>query len=724
MSRDPFTYHEAIRILFDDIAIPAALLRCGDWQYEYMNAAYRAALQTRNDPPLAAVRLPDELIRATLSAVCASGMPRQLVGVPVARKGDHKGDHDGDHDGNHDGDQKGDHNGDERLYAIHVHPFKHRERAESVLLLALEFDGEAQRKHADSSARIEQMYARQQALADAIIAITREPSIRAALSEITERARELIGAHQAVTSLRLGQSVNQAVNAISLSDKYAEWRSYDAPPDGTGISAMVYESNQPVRMTQAELESHERWQGEGNAGRPPLRGWLAAPLVDREGKSIGVIQLSDRYQGEFTADDQVLLVELAQFASVAVENARLFDMAKAAHREAELANRAKDEFLAAVSHELRTPLNTIIGWTQMLLDDNLSETQRRRAIEVIDRNARAQARLIEDILDVSRIISGKLRLSVAPVDLVEVIHGVLDTIQPAAAAKHITMSTVLDSEAGLIAGDTTRLNQVISNLLMNAVKFTARGGRIQVELSPIDSLVELRVIDNGQGITAELLPHIFERFRQAEDSATTRQHGGLGLGLSIVRHIVELHGGTVEAHSDGAGQGSSFIVRLPLSPVRKRSRSTLVTDGNAEADEPRCPDIIEGLHVLVVDDDMDARELLASVFARCGAQVTTAESTLAAMAWLQRGTFDVMLADIGLPDLDGYELIRRVRALPASKGGQVPAVALTAHARLEDRTRALLAGFDIHVTKPIEPRELLAVVASVVTRYRSILHSF
>jgi CheY-like chemotaxis protein/two-component sensor histidine kinase len=359
----------------------------------------------------------------------------------------------------------------------------------------------------------------------------------------------------------------------------------------------------------------------------------------------------------------------------------------------------------------------------MLLDDNLSEAQRRRAIEVIDRNARAQARLIEDILDVSRIISGKLRLSVAPVDLVEVVHTVLDTIQPAAAAKHISMSTVLDTEAGLIAGDTTRLNQVISNLLMNAVKFTPRGGRIQVELSRVDSLVELRVIDNGQGITAELLPHIFERFRQAEDSATTRQHGGLGLGLSIVRHIVELHGGTVEAQSDGADQGSAFIVRLPLSPVRKQSRSILVSNSDPDSDELRCPEIIEGLHVLVVDDDMDARELLASVFAKCGAQVSTAETAMAALTRLQRGTFDVMLADIGMPDLDGYELIRRVRALPASKG-QVPAVALTAHARLEDRTRALLAGFDIHVTKPIEPRELLAVVSSVVTRYRSILHSF
>jgi PAS domain S-box-containing protein len=393
-----------------------------------------------------------------------------------------------------------------------------------------------------------------------------------------------------------------------------------------------------------------------------------------------------------------------------------------ARKEAEEANRAKDEFLATLSHELRTPLNAILGWSQMMMDSKVDEKAQRRALETIHRNARVQAQLIEDILDVSRIISGKLKMEVRPIELTPIIESAVESVLPATQAKEIRLQRVLDSGSSMISGDPNRLQQIVWNLLSNAVKFTPKGGRVQIRLERINSHVEIIVTDTGIGIPPKILPHIFDRFRQA-DASSTRQHGGLGLGLAIVRHLVEMHGGTVEAESDGEGKGSTFIVKLPLINLR----STEVTPREAERVHPRadssvtfeCTPELEGLHVLVVEDEEDGRMLVSAVLEKCGSKVTAVDSTHEALKALQEERFDILISDIGMPGEDGYSLIRKVRGLSPDKGGQIPAAALTAYARVEDRMRVLRAGFQIHLPKPVEPAELVAVVANLAGRHHT-----
>jgi len=334
----------------------------------------------------------------------------------------------------------------------------------------------------------------------------------------------------------------------------------------------------------------------------------------------------------------------------------------------------------------------------------------------VERNARAQTQLIEDLLDVSSILAGKLRLKVEPVDLRTVVEAALDTVRPAADAKDIRLQPALDS-IGIVMGDSYRLQQVAWNLLSNAVKFTPKGGRVQVVVTRTESLVELTVADSGQGISAEFQPHVFERFRQA-DGGTTRFHGGLGLGLSIVRQLVEMHGGRVSVFSEGEGHGARFTVRLPLSATRLReSGPPLPTGHSLLAKESGAPPELHGLRVLVVDDEEDARDMLRTLLESCGAQVRVASSVEEGLHELTCEPPDVLLSDIGMPGQDGYTFMERVRKLPRERGGgNVSAVALTAYARVEDRTQALLAGFDHHVTKPVDPMELLAVVASLSVR--------
>lgn len=392
-----------------------------------------------------------------------------------------------------------------------------------------------------------------------------------------------------------------------------------------------------------------------------------------------------------------------------------------ARREAEDANRAKDEFLATLSHELRTPLNAILGWAKMVTDSKLDEDAQRRALETIHRNARVQAQLIDDILDVSRIISGKLKLEVRPIELSTVVESAVESLLPAAEAKGIRLQRVLDSGSSMISGDPNRLQQVIWNLLSNAVKFTPKGGRVQIRLERINSHVEIIVTDTGMGIPPNILPYVFDRFRQA-DSATTRQHGGLGLGLAIVRHLVEMHGGTVEAESSGAGDGSTFTVKLPLIALRSVDIASQNGEQRVHPTSSRnvpfeCTPELEGLHVLVVDDEEDSRTLVTTVLEKCGAQVTAVDSAADALKAIQKSRPDVLLSDLGLPSEDGYSLIKQVRALPAEDGGQMPAGALTAYARVEDRMKVLRAGFQIHLPKPVEPAELVAVVASLSRRH-------
>lgn len=392
-----------------------------------------------------------------------------------------------------------------------------------------------------------------------------------------------------------------------------------------------------------------------------------------------------------------------------------------ARKAAEKSNQIKDEFLATLSHELRTPLTAILGWTHMLRAGRLAPEDTQRAMETIERNAQAQLQLIEDLLDVSRIITGKMRVEVAPVELTEVVKAAVEAVRPAAQAKTIRLQVLLDPQAGPVSGDAARLQQVIWNLLTNAVKFTPKGGRVQVRLERVNSHVEIAVTDTGQGIDSEFLPHIFDRFRQA-DQTSTRTFGGLGLGLSIVHQLVELHGGVIQAHSSGAGQGATFVVQLPLMAVhysqeqidrRHPTARSLTASQNSLFD---CPPQLDRLRVMVVDDEADTRDLLRAILESCGSEVVTAASAAEALEMLERWKPDVLISDIGMPGEDGYSLIGKVRALEAQHGGLVPAIALTAYARVEDRVRALTAGFHVHVPKPIEPVELIAVVASLAKR--------
>lgn len=391
-------------------------------------------------------------------------------------------------------------------------------------------------------------------------------------------------------------------------------------------------------------------------------------------------------------------------------------------RDAETANRAKDEFLATLSHELRTPLTAILGWSRMMADSQLDAELHSQGLEVIQRNAQLQAQLIEDILDVSRIITGKLRLDVRPTELSAAVEAAVESVTPAAQAKEIRLQRVLDSGDCMVSGDPNRLQQIVWNLLSNAIKFTPKGGRVQIRVERINSHVEIIVTDSGIGIPAHVIPYVFDRFRQA-DSASTRQHGGLGLGLAIVRHLVEMHGGTVEVESPGEGRGATFTVKLPQIALRS-------TDVHPEHDQQRihpkeqsqvpffCAPELEGLRILVVDDEDDSRTLVTKVLETCGGQVTPVSSAVEAYLAMQRVRPDVIVSDLGMPGEDGYSLIRKIRALPPQEGGQTPAAALTAYARAEDRMRVLRSGFQIHLPKPIEPAELVAVVANLAGRHK------
>jgi len=383
---------------------------------------------------------------------------------------------------------------------------------------------------------------------------------------------------------------------------------------------------------------------------------------------------------------------------------------------AENANQIKDEFLAIMSHELRTPLTAIVGWADMLGQSMLDPVNASHAIEVIQRNAQVQAQLIDDLLDVARIMTGKLRMTVQPVDLVTVIIAAADGLRPAAQAKEIHLQLQLDSPSGQVLGDPDRLQQVAWNLLSNAIKFTPQGGRVLVRLARVESHVKVTVSDTGRGIAPEFLPHVFERFRQA-DSTTTRAVGGLGLGLAIVRQLVELHGGTVCVESEGEGLGSTFTLTLPLMAARSAGSDTARAQPrefeNVELSE------IDGLRVLVVEDDAVTCYLLEAILKGCGAQVTTASSTAAALEAVAAGVFDVLISDIGMPDEDGYSLIGKVRALGKERGGQIPAAALTAYTGENDRIRVLQSGFQMHVPKPFRRSELVAVVANLAGRNKS-----
>lgn len=394
----------------------------------------------------------------------------------------------------------------------------------------------------------------------------------------------------------------------------------------------------------------------------------------------------------------------------AAERAQLLAREQAARAEAEEANRAKDEFLAMISHELRTPLNAILGWSRMMTAGRLAEAQRERAAQTIERNAVAQAKLIDELLDVSRIISRKLRLSLRPLDLRPIVETTVDSLRPSAEAKGLSLAIAIVRAPVPVMGDSERLAQVVANLLGNAIKFTPAGGRIHVELAVDGTSARLSVRDDGIGIREEFLSFVFDRFRQA-DGSRTRSHGGLGLGLAIVRHLVELHSGQVTAASDGVGKGAEFVTTFPLLAHEERGSVTRGSDRPTQSIESA----LLGVRVVVVDDEKDARDLVTAVLEQAGAIVTAVGSAEEAMHAIRETPPSLIVSDIGMPGEDGYALIARVRALPAERGGRVPAVAVTAFTRSEDRARALRAGYTAHVGKPIDPSELVTLATNVTT---------
>jgi len=398
------------------------------------------------------------------------------------------------------------------------------------------------------------------------------------------------------------------------------------------------------------------------------------------------------------------------------EQETLLASERAARSTAERASRLKDEFLLTLSHELRTPLNAILGWSQILRKGKINAAKMAHGLEIIERNVRVQAHLIDDLLDMSRIISGKLRLNVQRVDIRAVIESALETVHLSAEVKDIQLEKVFDPQAGIVSGDPERLQQIVWNLLSNAIKFNPKGGRVQVVLECVNSHIEISVIDTGRGIKPEFLPYVFDRFRQA-DASTTRNEGGLGLGLAIVKQLTELHGGSVRVKSAGEGKGAAFIIALPLVVVHPEvvePEDFDQKDAMTAAGDSWKP-TLDGVKVLVVDDELDARELIQCVLEGCKAEVITAASVQEALEALSRCKPHVLISDIGMPQEDGYQLIRKVRKRHSSQGGLIPAVALTAYARAEDRKRVLLSGYQMHVAKPIEPDELVAVVASLTS---------
>lgn len=459
---------------------------------------------------------------------------------------------------------------------------------------------------------------------------------------------------------------------------------------------------------------------------PQVRSGLAVPVLARAGEVVGTLFFGHPEAHMFNERTERIVSGIAAQAGIAIDNARMVDAAqraaeerkvlldreRSARTEAERSSQMKDEFLATLSHELRTPLTAILGWSQVLRRGNRSPEEQLRGLETIERNARAQAQLIEDLLDMGRITSGKVLLDMKLVQPAVVVDAALDAVRPAAEAKGIRLERDF-AAGGHVAADANRLQQVVWNLLSNALKFTPRGGTVRATIRQQEGHAVISVSDSGVGIRPEFLPHVFERFRQG-DASTTRRHGGLGLGLSIVKHLVEQHGGTVAATSEGEGLGASFSVRLPLASGALRAQRMHTPP---RSDKQPLPEMglrdLGGLKVLLVDDEADARELIGRILQECNCSVQTAANALEGLALARASRFDLLLSDIGMPDIDGFELLARIRALGPARGGSLPAIALTAFARPEDRLRALESGFLDHVPKPIEPSELIATIGRV-----------
>ena len=564
--------------------------------------------------------------------------------------------------------------------------------------------------------------------------ISAELNLHNTVQAVTDAATELTGARFGSFFYNVLNEEGASYMLYTLSGAPREAFEHFPMPRTTDLFGPTFRGEGVVRIDDVKADPRygksSPYYGMPD-GHLPVTSYLAVPVVSRSGEVLGGLFFGHPEPRMFTERDEIVVSGLASQAAVAMDNARLYEAAKKARAEAEYAaaenerlykqaeesSRLKEEFLATISHELRTPLSAILGWARMLRLGQLSPENSAKALDTIERNARAQAQLVDDLLDVSRIITGKLRMDVRPSDPNAFIDAAVEAVRPAADAKGVRVQKVIDTGAVAIPGDPVRLQQVVWNLLSNAIKFTPRGGRVQIRSERVNSHLEIIVSDTGQGIPAEFLPHVFDRFRQA-DQKTSRQHGGMGLGLAIVRHLVEMHGGTVSAHSEGEGKGATFTVTLPITPlyqvdssggrVHPAARELMPSDDTT--------DRLDGLRILAVDDEADTRELLRQGLEYCGATVKVVGTAAEAIEALMSSVPDILISDIGMPETDGYDLIKQIRALPPDRGGKVAAVALTAYTRIEDRLQALRAGYDMHVPKPVELAELCAVAASVARR--------
>lgn len=566
------------------------------------------------------------------------------------------------------------------------------------------------------------------------------------LAKFCEAARHIVGARYAAVGVLDEQHPSTLRHFHHCDDECAEgmqsWEGQNAPQINPQILKAMLVERKPVRLCHIGVSeksltflSPERF----------IHSFLGAPIIAPK-HSFGWLCLADKIgTEEFSEADERLAVTLTSQVAVAYENARLYTEAQrhaaelqqevierqqaeqenaqllvreqAARAEAEAANRMKDEFLATLSHELRTPLTAILGWSHLLRSGKLPADTIASAVETIERNAKSQSQLIDDLLDVSRIITGKLSIEARPITLTSIVEAAVNSVRPAAEAKEITLDLDIAAANGLVWGDPNRLQQVAWNLLSNAIKFTGAGGHVGVQLACVNSHVQIIVRDTGQGIGADFLPHVFDRFRQA-DGTTTRAHGGLGLGLAIARYLVELHGGTIEAASAGVGQGTTFTVQLPLMRASDGAKETNDARVTSENRKPLndSSQTLKGLRVLVVDDEPDTRDLVVAVLKRSGAKVKSVADVAAALVEVKRWHPDLLISDIGMPVEDGYSLIKQVRAEGFAPHNTIPAIALTAYASGDDHQRALAAGFQEHIAKPLEPSELVAIVATLAGR--------
>lgn len=561
------------------------------------------------------------------------------------------------------------------------------------------------------------------------LASTRD--LRSLLQVATDAASGIAGARFAAFFYHGKEGEGPKFSLYTLSGGTAnEFQSF-GEPHATALFGAGFRGAGLIRSSDISGDGHDKPAPQFGmlSGQPVVKSYLSVPVTAASGEAIGTMFFGHPEPDVFTERTERIVRGIAAQAAVALDNTRLYEAAqqaaeerkvlleseREARAEAERSSQMKDEFLATLSHELRTPLSAILGWAQVLRRGGKDEADRQRGLQTIERNARSQAQLIEDLLDMSRITSGKVLLDIQTLAPSSFLDAAIETVRPAADAKNIRLEKRYDANPGMIAGDPARLQQVVWNLLSNAIKFTPRDGQVIVELAQRDGSVLITVRDTGAGIKPEFITHVFERFRQA-DASMTRRHGGLGLGLSIVKHLIEQHGGTVRAESPGEGLGSSFAIELPLakaaSPAR-RSRSGLIG-----APAPATPELtlldLTGTSVLVVDDDRDARELIARILTDCHATVRIEASAREAFEALRADSPNLLISDLGMPEVDGFELLSWVRGLGRDRGGLTPAIALTAFARSEDRLRALEAGFNSHISKPVEPSELIAAVASLV----------